>query len=358
MKWHLVTPALKVSGGNRELLRLGDQLAARAAQVDVVSLWRADNPVQSALPVGHLSDWRSRAVWAPLQWPLLALAFRRWLRSAARSGRSDDRYLFTHYSTLPLAALVARERRYFFVQDLEWKFVHNRLLSGLLRQAILFSYRRGSLVCANAYLTSSLRQLGIPVLVEAPIWAAPDYLSAEGGGPRDIDFVMMLRKGAHKRLADYHAFIELARRGPRRLRLAAISPDDDLIAQINNRVDVCLTRPTLAQMRALYQRARCFVHLSEHEGFGLPPLEAMGSGCIALCRDSGGVRAFMAAPELAELLLPGAADVEEVYRRGCQLLDDPGRAADYSRLVREVFHRGLLATAQASDAALTALSRV
>jgi len=357
MKWHLVTPALKVSGGNRELLQLGGQLAARGADVDVVSLWRADNPIASVLPVAHQSDWRSQAVWAPLQWPLLALAFRRWMRSDARASASEDRYLFTHYSTLPLAALVPRERRYFFVQDLEWKFVHNRLLSWLLRRAILFFYRRGSLVSANAYLTSSLRQLGLPVLLEAPIWAAPDYLTSEAG-PRDIDFVMMLRKGAHKRLADYHAFIELARRGPRKVTLAAISPDDDLIAEVSSRVDFCLTRPTRAQMRALYQRAHCFVHLSEHEGFGLPPLEAMGAGCIPLCRDSGGVRAFMAAPELVELLLPAEADVEEVYRRGCQLLDDPVRAADYSRRAREVFRRGSLATAQASDAAVTALSRV
>lgn len=352
-----MTPALKVSGGNRELLRLGDQLAARGADVQVVSLWKAENPIWSALPVVHQSDWRSRAVLAPLQWPLLVFAFWRWLRGDARSSAGDVRYLFTHYSTLPLAALVPRNRRYFFVQDLEWKFVRNPLLSKVLRRAILSCYRRGSLVSANAYLTSSLRQLGVPVLLEAPIWAISDYLSQESG-PRDIDFVMMLRKGAHKRLADYHAFIELARRRPRRLKLAVISPDDDLIAGVVGRVDVCLTRPTLAQMRALYQRAHCFVHLSEHEGFGLPPLEAMGSGCIPLCRDSGGVRAFMAAPELAELLLPAGAGVEEAYRRGCQLLDDPDRAARYSDSAREVFRRGLLATAQASDAALSALSRI
>jgi glycosyltransferase involved in cell wall biosynthesis len=37
-----------------------------------------------------------------------------------------------------------------------------------------------------------------------------------------------------------------------------------------------------AQLRALYERAACFVYPSLYEGFGLPPLEAMCCGCPVL----------------------------------------------------------------------------
>jgi glycosyltransferase involved in cell wall biosynthesis len=335
---------MTVSGGIRETLRLGEEMADQGAEVDVLSMWRSDNPMPSALPVEHLSDWRSSVSRALLRLPLLIVRFSRWLRAGAGGG-TTERFLFTHYATLPLSMLVPTEGRFFFVQDLEWKFVHNPHVSGLLRRMIMYFYRRGTLVSANAYLTSSLAQLGIPVALEAAIWADKDFL-AQDDGPRDVDFAMVLRKGAHKRLDYYHSFINLARRDAE-LKLAVISPEPDIIAAVRSSVDICLTRPSLEEMRALYQRSKCFVHLSEHEGFGLPPLEAMGAGCVPLCRDSGGVRAYMQSDELAPLLMPATAGVQEIYDRGRALLAEDEQLRDYSRRAREVFRRGLVDAARA-----------
>lgn len=41
-----------------------------------------------------------------------------------------------------------------------------------------------------------------------------------------------------------------------------------------------------AQLKALYEAATCFVFPSFYEGFGLPPLEAMSSGCPVICSDA------------------------------------------------------------------------
>lgn len=44
-----------------------------------------------------------------------------------------------------------------------------------------------------------------------------------------------------------------------------------------------------AQLRALYERASCFVYPSLYEGFGLPPLEAMSCGCPVLVSNAAAI---------------------------------------------------------------------
>ena len=41
------------------------------------------------------------------------------------------------------------------------------------------------------------------------------------------------------------------------------------------------------ELRALYEQAALFVHPSSYEGFGIPPLEAMASGCPVLASSAG-----------------------------------------------------------------------
>ena len=42
---------------------------------------------------------------------------------------------------------------------------------------------------------------------------------------------------------------------------------------------------TDGELRALYERAACFVFPSFYEGFGIPPLEAMHCGCPVIVSD-------------------------------------------------------------------------
>jgi glycosyltransferase involved in cell wall biosynthesis len=46
-------------------------------------------------------------------------------------------------------------------------------------------------------------------------------------------------------------------------------------------------RVTDAELRALYEAARCFVFPSRHEGFGLPAVEAMACGCPVVAAQAG-----------------------------------------------------------------------
>ena len=111
---------------------------------------------------------------------------------------------------------------------------------------------------------------------------------------------MLLRSSGIKRLDLYREALRLfAERSA--VRIAVITPDTDIAQEIPGNLAQVFLRPTDAEMKTLFARSRVFLLLSDVEGFGLPPLEAMGSGCVPVCRDSGGVRCYMHG-EFAEML--------------------------------------------------------
>ena len=330
----MVVPSLKVSGGIREALRLAAELDSEGAKASILSMWRSPHAMPSTLDVAHLSDWTPRAVRAPMDLLLVASRFRRWWRDHAGP---DTVAVFTHYATLPMALMVPAHQRLFFVQDLEWRFIANAMLSRALRRFVLGVYRTGRIISANAYLTRRLQQEGVTVSTEAPIWADKSFFAPDAP-TRDIDFAMVLRKGDHKRLDLYLQFISLAR--ARGMTIAVITPEDEIATQVSDQATELLVRPSQEDMRNLYSRSACFVHLSDHEGFGLPPLEAMGAGCLPVCRDSGGVRAFMLDGPCADLLLPLSLPIATLLDRAQGVVNDPDHAARRSA-ARQHFLRGL-----------------
>ena len=344
----IVVPSLKISGGIREVLRLTSELNRDGHVATVLSLWSSPHAMDSNVSVTYLSSCPPRATRALGELPILARRFMCWWR---HTEQHVNAVVFTHYATLPLALLVPSHQRFFFVQDLEWKFIGNGIISHLLRRFVLSVYRTGRIISANAYLSQRLVSEGMSVALEAPIWADASFISPDAP-ERNIEFAMVLRKGNHKRLDLYLRFIALARE--RHLRVAVITPEDEIVVQVRDQVNEVLLRPKHAQMRDLYARSTCFIHLSEHEGFGLPPLEAMGAGCIPVCRDSGGVRIFMQDGPCADLLLPLATPIEDVLARAEAVIRDPNKIHRHAA-VRTHFERGLAHCERARDGILAAM---
>ena len=345
-QFHLVLPSLKISGGTREALRLACELdGCNGCTADVHAMWQSPHAVSGQpLQVVALSSWQTRIGLAAFQLPVIAARFHRRARyGGAGHQAADRRWIFTHYATLPLSLLVPRVERWYFVQGLEWQFLGERTLaSRLLKRFMLFAYRRGTVISANAYLTQELRTQGVAVAAEAPIWADERYAMASAK-VRDIDVVMMLRKGMPKRLDLYRLFIAaIVRRSPD-ISVAIITPEDEIAATVRQDVTTCLVRPDLPAMAALYSRSRLFVFLSEHEGFGLPPLEAMGAGCVPICRDCGGVRSYMTGP-LAALVVPLDCNVDAIVARVLNLLADEPQRAVLAEQASSVFLAGVART--------------
>lgn len=78
-----------------------------------------------------------------------------------------------------------------------------------------------------------------------------------------------------------------------------------------------------ALLKAYYRAAVAFVYPSRYEGFGIPPLEAMASGCPVACSNAGSI---------SEVVGPAGAYFDPDDREGLRLIlerlaDDPAYAA-------------------------------
>lgn len=335
-----------MNGGVREAIEIATRLqhAQKSRVVRILSLWQSPhelytekNLLKRGFSILRLTNWLPKPKLAILQLPLILWRFFIFWRHLRNTGQNHIA-VFTHYASLPLAWFVPQAQRYVLVQDLEWRFVAHSTLSWGLKKIILYTLRRSKVFTVNRYLSNCLRAEGISIEEEIPIWADPGFLSQDEI-PRDIDCVMVLRRGTHKRLDLYLSFIQLARAHYPELRLAAITPDDELAALVHQDVQEISIRPTLAEMRELYARSTCFLHLSEHEGFGLPPLEAMGAGCIPVCRDSGGIQSYMHGV-LATLVIPRTTTVVGVLNHTVNLLKNTDACARWRTLCRDRFMGG------------------
>ncbi len=72
-----------------------------------------------------------------------------------------------------------------------------------------------------------------------------------------------------------------------------------------------------AELKALYENARCFVFASLYEGFGLPPLEALAAGC--------------------PIVVSNAASLPEIFG-GAAVLCNPHSPEDIARAVEQVLN--------------------
>lgn len=82
-----------------------------------------------------------------------------------------------------------------------------------------------------------------------------------------------------------------------------------------------VVRPSDEEVNVLFNQATVFVQTSRHEGFALPPLEAMATGGAVVCTDAHGNRDFCRDGE--NCLMP-AAEVAPVAEAISRLLADPG----------------------------------
>jgi glycosyltransferase involved in cell wall biosynthesis len=85
-----------------------------------------------------------------------------------------------------------------------------------------------------------------------------------------------------------------------------------------------VTAPSDAEVNELFNAATIFLQTSRHEGFALPPLEAMATGAAVICTDAHGNRDFCVDGVNCLMPEPTVAAVRSAIER---LLADPALRA-------------------------------
>jgi GT2 family glycosyltransferase/glycosyltransferase involved in cell wall biosynthesis len=262
-----VTEDTGIGGGHRDVFEHLNRLADRGHDVALYTLGVQPEWFElHATPVRSFADYD--ALVAALA-PLDAIKVATWWMTALPVWRAS----------------VARGIPVYFVQDVETSYYPDHEQA---RHAVLDSYRpEFRYMTISAWNRERLRELGLDAEL------IPPGIDLDTFGPRaDVarreDMVLALgRSNPLKNLPlTLDAWRALSDPRPE-LCLFGIEPE--LATEPGMRY---VRSPGDEQVNELFCQATVFVQTSTHEGFALPPLEAMATGAAVVCTDAHGNRDF------------------------------------------------------------------
>jgi len=185
----------------------------------------------------------------------------------------------------------------YFVQDIETSYYAD---DPQMQDAVLASYRHEfRYMTISSWNRDRLRELGLDAVLIPP-GIDLDNFRPLPVADRRADMVLAL--GRSNPLKNLPLTIEAWRRLPApRPELCLFGIEPELAAEPGIRY---VTAPSDREVNELFNQATVFVQTSVHEGFCLPPLEAMATGGAVVCTDAHGNRDFCVDGE--NCLMPAA----------------------------------------------------
>ncbi len=297
-----VTEDTGVGGGHRDIFEHLNRLAERGHDVALYTLGEEPDWFALRAPVHSFADYDALvAALAPLQ----AIKVATWWMTALPVWRAS----------------VARGIPVYFVQDIETSYYPDHEQA---RHAVLDSYRPElRYMTISSWNRERLRELGLDAELIPP-GIDLDTFRARSDVARREDMVLAL--GRSNPLKNLPLTLDAWRALPvPRPELCLFGIEPDLATDPGMRYVQC---PDDEQVNELFCQASVFVQTSTHEGFALPPLEAMATGAAVVCTDAHGNRDFCV--DGVNCLMPDA-DVASVSAALARLLMDPALRARLGR---------------------------
>jgi GT2 family glycosyltransferase/glycosyltransferase involved in cell wall biosynthesis len=261
-----VTEDTGVGGGHRDVFEHVNRLAARGHDVSLFTLGERPEWFPLSVPVHSFADYDALA--SALS-ELDAIKVATWWMTAVHVWRAS----------------IPRGIPVYFVQDIETSYYpdHERA-----RHAVLDSYRpEFRYMTISAWNRERLRELGLDAEL------IPPGIDLETFKPRpDVERRedMVLALGRSNPLKNLPLTLAAWRAlEPPRPRLCMFGIEPELAD--SEGMDYVVS-PDDGHVNELFCQATVFVQTSTHEGFALPPLEAMATGAAVVCTDAHGNRDF------------------------------------------------------------------
>jgi glycosyltransferase involved in cell wall biosynthesis len=251
--------------------------------------------------------------WFPLRTPVVS--FEDYDALTAAIAQEDAIKVATWWNTAAAVwrGSVLRGIPVFFVQDIETSYYPD---DELMRDHVLASYRpEFHYMTISGWNQDRLRELGLNAELIAPGIDLDTFRPLPHAERRDDMLLALGRSNPLKNLPLTLAAWKALPDPRPGLTMFGIEPD--LGSQ--HGADY-VEAPSDEGVNELFNQATVFVQSSVHEGFCLPPLEAMATGGAVVCTDAHGNRDFCRDGENCLMPEPNVASVRDAIAR---LLADP-----------------------------------
>jgi GT2 family glycosyltransferase/glycosyltransferase involved in cell wall biosynthesis len=289
-----VTEGTGVGGGHRDVFEHLNRLLDRGHEVALYTLGEPPDWFPLRAPVHSFEDYEE-LVDALAEEDAIKVAT--WWNTAAPVWRASVLHGIPVY----------------FVQDIETSYYPD---DELTRHAVIDSYRpEFSYMTISSWNRERLRELGLDAELIPP-GIDLDTFRPLPSVQRRSDMVLAL--GRSNPLKNLPLTIDAWRSlAPARPELCLFGIEPELAGEDGMRY---VQSPSDEQVNELFNEAGVFVQTSTHEGFALPPLEAMATGGAVVCTDAHGNRDFCVDGENCLMPEPTPAAVSAAIQA---LLDDP-----------------------------------
>jgi GT2 family glycosyltransferase len=261
-----VTEDTGIGGGHRDIFEHLNRLLDRGHEVALYSL-------------GDAPDW------FPLRAPVHSFEFYDELIDALSDVDAIKVATWWNTAAPVWRASVLRGIPVYFVQDIETSYYPD---DEVVRHAVLDSYRpEFRYMTISSWNRDRLRELNLDAELIPPGIDLDTFRALDAVGRRED---MVLALGRSNPLKNLPLTIAAWRALPEpRPELCLFGIEPELAMEDGMRY---VESPSDEQVNELFNQATVFIQTSTHEGFALPPLEAMATGCPVVCTDAHGNRDF------------------------------------------------------------------